>query len=77
METNPIEPLLVSVKRAAEFLNVKPCTIRALIRAGSLAYVSFGKRKFCVDYADLKRYVAHRERQNPRKSRDKSWGKRR
>lgn len=60
MTSEPAAPVLVSVRRAAELLDVSVDTVRRLIAAGDLDAVRLGYRTLRVPVSSLSQLVARR-----------------
>lgn len=54
--TDPKEPLLVDIPRAAALISSTPKAIRTLIRTGRLGYVHIGK-KFLISPHDIVKLI--------------------
>lgn len=51
-------PRLLPLKAAAEYLGVRPWTVRQMCRNRQIPYVAVGKsRAFLIDRTDLDRYI--------------------
>ena len=54
----PSQPTLLRVEQAAEFLNVKPSTVRAWLLKRKLPYVRVGARAVRIPRASLEKLVS-------------------
>lgn len=53
----PIEPMLLTVRQAAQVLSISERTLFSLTKSGEIPAVRFGERNVRYDPADLRRWI--------------------